>query len=170
MYSQGSLKWIHTNAKNCKLWGNCFEHDKVRLHDHITGCYIGSYCNRCNLHLKFRIGRSYKKRKSTLYYEGRKKFCGDADVIPDDAEIDELVSSEFEMNGNNFMLPVFLHNVKGFYSHIIMTYINKNVALSYIHITYNIREIYFLSNLQSQILRFVTILERITRVACSKFA
>ena len=31
---------FHTNAKNCKLYGNCFEHDKVRHHNHITGCYI----------------------------------------------------------------------------------------------------------------------------------
>ena len=30
---------IHMKAKkNCKLCGNYFEHDKVRHHDHITGC------------------------------------------------------------------------------------------------------------------------------------
>ena len=82
-------------AKNCKLCGNYFEHDKVRHHDHITGCYIEPYCNRCNLQLKFRKGRNDKKRKSTHYYGGRKNFCGDDDVIRDDAEIDELDPSEF---------------------------------------------------------------------------
>ena len=64
------------------------------------------------------------KRKSTHYYRGRKKFCGDDDVIPDDAEIDELDPSEIEMNGENFILPVFLHNFKGFDSHVIMPYID----------------------------------------------
>ena len=28
---------IHMEAKNCKLCGNYFEHDKVR-HDHVSGC------------------------------------------------------------------------------------------------------------------------------------
>ena len=79
---------IHMQAKNCKLCGNYFEHDKIRHHDHITACYIGPYCNRCNLQLKFRKGRNEKKRKSTDYYGGRKKFCRDAHTIPDDAEID----------------------------------------------------------------------------------
>ena len=98
---------IHMEVKNCKLCGKYFEHDKVRHHDHIIGCYIVPYCNRCNLQLKFWKGRNDKKRKSTPYYRSRKKFCGDADVIPEDAEIDELVSPEFEMNGDNFMLLVF---------------------------------------------------------------
>ena len=98
---------IHMEAKNCKLCGKFFEHDKVRHHNHITGCHIGPYCNRCNLQLKFRKRRNDQKRKSTNYYGGRKKFCGDANLIPDDAKIYELVSSEFEMNGDNFILPVF---------------------------------------------------------------
>ena len=75
-----------------------------------------------------------KKRKSTPYYGGRKKFCGDADVIPDDADIYQLVSPEFEMNGDNFKQPVFYHNLNGFDSHIIMTYVNKNFALSDIQV------------------------------------
>ena len=29
---------IHTEAKNCKLCGNCFEHDKVGHHDYVTEC------------------------------------------------------------------------------------------------------------------------------------
>ena len=61
---------IHIEAKNCKICGNYFEHDKVRHHDHITGYYIGPYCNRCNLQLKFRKGQNDKKRKSTNYYGG----------------------------------------------------------------------------------------------------
>ena len=63
---------IHTNAKNCKLCGNCFEHDKARHHDHITGSYICPYCNIYNLRLKFREGRNDKKRKSTPYYGGER--------------------------------------------------------------------------------------------------
>ena len=61
----------------------------------------------CNLQLELRKGRNDKKRKSTPYHEGRKKFYGDADVIPVDAEIDELVSSEFEMNGDNLCCRYF---------------------------------------------------------------
>ena len=108
-------------AKNCKLCVYYYhteyctlyiEHDKVTNHDHITGCYIGTYCNGCNLQLKFSIGRIDKKRKSTNYYEGRKKFCDGDDVIPEDAEIDKLDPSEFEMNGEHFILPVFFHNLK----------------------------------------------------------
>ena len=121
-------------AKNCKLCGNCFEHDKVRHHEYITGCYIGPYCSRCNLEVKYMKGRNDKKRKSNLYYEGRKKFCGNADVIPDDGEIVELVSPEDEMNGDNFMLPVFFDNFNGFDSHVIMTYVNKNFASSDIQV------------------------------------
>ena len=34
-------------------------------------------------------------------------FCGDDDVIPDDAEIDELDPSEFEMNGDNLCWRYF---------------------------------------------------------------
>ena len=55
-------------------------------------------------------------------------------MIPDDAEIDKLVSSKFEMNGDNCMLPVFFHNLKGFDSHIIMTYIDRNFAPSDIQV------------------------------------
>ena len=122
-------------AKNCKLCGNYFEQDKVRHHDHITGCYIGPYCNRCNLQLKFRKRRNEKKRKSVPNNHGSwKKFCHDADIIPDDTEIDELDPSEIEMIGDNFMLPVIFHNLKGFDSHIIMSYISRNFAPSDIQI------------------------------------
>ena len=44
--SEEELK-IHTEAKNGKLCGNCLEHAKVRHGDHVTGCFIGPYCNRC---------------------------------------------------------------------------------------------------------------------------
>ena len=74
----------------------------------LNGCYIGPCCNRCNLQIKFRKGLNDKKRKSTHYYGGRKKFCGDDDVIPDPVEIDELDLSEFDMNEDNFMLLVFV--------------------------------------------------------------
>ena len=94
---------IHMAAKNCKLCGNYLEHDKVRHHDHITGCYIGPYCNRCNLQLKFRKERNDKKRKPVPNnHRSRKKFCHNADIIPDHAKIDERDPSEFEMNGDNF--------------------------------------------------------------------
>ena len=53
-------------------------------------------------------GSNDKIRKSSLNnHESRKKLCRDAHTIPDDAEIDELDPSEFEMNGEHFMLPVF---------------------------------------------------------------
>ena len=142
-------------TKNCKLCGNYFEHDKVR-HDHITGCYIGPYCNNatCNLN----SGKNEIIRKeSTHYYGGGKKFCGDDDVIPDDAEIDELDPSEFEMNRDNFILPVVIHNLKGFDSHIIMIYIDRNFAPSDIqvisttsekYISFQIRSLRFLDSLQ----------------------
>ena len=51
---------IHTEATNCKLCGNCFDHDKVRHHDHVTGCYIEPCCNKCNL-------KKDKTRKSGPY-------------------------------------------------------------------------------------------------------
>ena len=74
--------------------------------------------------------RNEKQRKSTHYYGGRKKFSGDDDVIPDHVEIDELDPSEFEMNGDNFIMPVFFHNLKGFDSHTIITYIDRNFTPS----------------------------------------
>ena len=38
------------------------------------------------------------------------------------------------MNEENYMLPVFFHIMKGFDSHIIMSYINKNFAPSDIQV------------------------------------
>ena len=59
--------------------------------------------------------------------------------------IDELDPSEFEINGDNFRLPVFFHNLKGFDSHIIMTYIDRNFAPSDIQVipTTSKKYIYF---------------------------
>ena len=75
-----------------------------------------------HLQLKFRKGRNDRKRKLSPTNNGsRKKFCRDAHTISVDAEIDELDPSEFEMNGDNFILPVFFHSLKCFDSHIIMT-------------------------------------------------
>ena len=69
---------IHMEAKNCKLRGNWFEHDKVRHHDHITGCCIWPYCNRCNLQLKFIKCRNDRKRKLIPTNHGSlKKLCRD---------------------------------------------------------------------------------------------
>ena len=87
----------------------------------------------------------------------RKKFCRDAHTIPVDAEIDEFDPLEFEMIGDNFMLPVFFHNLKCFDSHNIMTYIYRNFALSDIqvipatsekYISFQIFNLRFLDSLQ----------------------
>ena len=100
---------------------------------------------------------------SLTNHGSRKKFCRDAHTISVDAEIDELDPSEFEMDGDHLILPVFFHNMKGFDSHIIMTYIDTNFAPSDIHIIPTTSEKYIsFQYRQSQILRFVKILERIT--------
>ena len=61
------------------------------------------------------------------------------------------------MNGDNCMLPVFFHKLKGFDSHIIMTYIDKNFAPSDIqvilttsekYISFQICNLRFLDSLQ----------------------
>ena len=49
-----------------------------------------------------------------IFTKSRKKFCRAVDIISDDAEIDEFDPSEFEMNRDNFMLPVIARNLKGF--------------------------------------------------------
>ena len=52
--------------------------------------------------------KKLQKRMSCPFNQGeRRKFCGDADIVPNDEEIGELDPSEFEMNGDNFILPVF---------------------------------------------------------------
>ena len=132
--------------------------DNVRHHCYITGYYIVPYCNRCNLQLKFRNGRNDKKQKSSPYNNGcQKKFCCHAETTLEDAAIEELVSSEFEMNGDNFMLPVFFHNLKGFDSNIIMSYIDRNFAPSDIQVisaplekcmSFQIRIFIFIDSLQ----------------------
>ena len=114
---QRLLKWIlwlkksersTWKAKNCKLCGTNFDNDKVRHHDQVTGCYIEPRFNRCNMQLKFRKGKSSKKRKSGPFNHGERKIlCNNADIISDDAEIDDLDPSQFEMNEDNFTLPVF---------------------------------------------------------------
>ena len=38
-----------TNCDNCKIIFDAGKHKKVRHHDHITGEFIGTYCNECNL-------------------------------------------------------------------------------------------------------------------------
>ena len=80
---------IHTNAKNCKLCGNCINHDKVGHHNDVTGRCIDPCSIRCNLQLKFRKGRNDEKRNSSPTNHGsRKEFCSDAHTILDNAEID----------------------------------------------------------------------------------
>ena len=108
----------------------------------------------------------------------RKKFCHDADIIPGDAEIDELDRSEFEMNGDNFMLSVILLNLKGFDSYIIMSYIDRNFALSDIqvipttsekYISFQIGSLRFLDSLQFLNASLYSLVQSLAKEGVDKF-
>ena len=61
------------------------------------------------------------------------------------------------MNGENFILPVYFQNFKGFDSHIIMTYIDRNCAPSDIQIILTTSEKYISFQIGS--LRFLDSLQ-----------
>ena len=61
-------------------------------------------------------------------------------MILDESKIYELDGSQFEMNADHFMLLVFFHNLKGFYLHIIKSYIYTKLASLNIQVTPMISE------------------------------
>ena len=143
-------------AKNCKLCCNYFEHDKVRHHDHITGCYIEPYCNRCNLQLKFRKERNDKKRKSTHYYGCRKKSAAMMMSFQMRQKLMNWILRNLKWMETIFFCRYFFTTWKDLLRILSWHTLIGICFVRYTSNSNNIGEIYFFSNWPSQILRFVT--------------
>ena len=92
-------KRTHKAAKHCKECDAQFtrKNHKVRHHSHLTGKYISTCCNNCNLQLKL--------RKAAKRHE-------------DDDDVKVIDKDEF-------FLPVVAHNLRGYDGHIIVKNLNK---------------------------------------------
>ena len=77
----------HAAATTCELCHGQFteKNKKTKHHCHLSGRYIGPYCNTCNLKLKYKKGansdttdekkKKASKRKQTKFFNGTlKKF------------------------------------------------------------------------------------------------
>ena len=82
------------------------------------------------------------------------------------------------MNGENFILPVFFHNLKEFDSHIIMTYIDRNFSPSDIQVISTTSEKYisfqigshrFLNSLQFLNASLVSLVQSFAKDGVYKF-
>ena len=95
------------------------------------------------------------QRQATKYFDGtcRTFLKKVEDVTCDDPDLD---ASVYVMTGESYMIPVFLHNLKGYDVHIIMQYIIREYAPSSIDViptseqffSFQIGNLRFLDSLQ----------------------
>ena len=88
---------------------------KTKHHCHLSGYYIGPYCNTCNLKLKYKQGPNSDpttetknksvKRKQTKFFNGtfRKFIKKTEDVARDD---DVLDTADYMMTDDSYTIPV----------------------------------------------------------------
>ena len=129
----------HAAATTCELCRGHFTKKKKKTnhHYHLSGLYIGSYCNSCNLKLKYKKGsnsdptdekmKKALKRKQTKFFNGTfRKFIKKAEDIARDN--DDLDTTDYMMTEDSYMIPVFFHNLKVYDSHLIILYITCEYA------------------------------------------
>ena len=70
----------HASSKQCTQCDTVYSkmNLKVRHHDHETGAYIGSYCNKCNLQIQHPMGRASVKDRKQRKNAKKGKFADKA--------------------------------------------------------------------------------------------
>jgi len=104
----------YDKAVECKYCGDPFSETspKCKHHNHSTGQFIATLCNKCNLQVKAR-------RQKIV---DRKNFVNPNLATPTPPED----QSKFK-----FFIPVIFHNLSGYDSHHIFRYFNPRVAARY---------------------------------------
>ena len=113
----------HAAAITCELCHGQFtmKNEKTKPHCHLSGLYIGPYCNTCNLKLKYKNvananppdekKKKASKRKQTKFINGTfKKFIKKAEDIARDN--DDLDTTDYMMTEDSYMIPDIFHNLK----------------------------------------------------------
>ena len=135
----------HAAATTCELCHGSFtmKNKKTKHHCHLSGYYIGPYCNTCNLKLKYKRGpnsnptaeekKKSTKRNQTKFFNGtfRKFIKRTEDVARDN---DDLDTADYMMTEDSYMMPVIFHTLKGYYSHLIMHYFTRRSAPKSIYV------------------------------------
>ena len=105
----------HTAATTCELCHGQFTKKKMTEHHyHLSGLYIGPYCNTCNLKLKYKKGpnsdpstetkKKSIKRKQTKIFNGTfRKFVKKAEDVARDN--DDLDTADYMMTEDSYMIP-----------------------------------------------------------------
>ena len=129
----------HAAATTCELCHESFtkKNKKTKHHCHLSGLYIGQYCNTCNLKLKYKKGSNAdpptepkKKRKQTKHFNEKfRKFVKKAEDVARDND-DDLDTAEYMITENAYMIPVIFHNLKGYDSHLILQFVSREYALN----------------------------------------
>ena len=108
----------HAAATTCELCRDQFtkKNKKTKHHCNLSGLYIGSYCNTCNLKLKYKKGpnsdptdekkKKASERKQTKFFNGTfKKFIKKAEDVARDN--DDLDTADYMMTENSYMIPSY---------------------------------------------------------------
>ena len=170
----------HAADTTCELSHGQFtmKNKKTNHHCHLSGLYIGPYCNTCNLKLKYKKGanadptdekKKASKRKQTKFFNANfRKFIKKAEDIAKDN--DDLDTTDYMMREDSYMIPVIFHNLKGYDSHLILQYITREYAPTSIDVIPTSSKIFL--SFQIGNLRFLdsfAISHRLTRHTCPKF-
>ena len=133
----------HARATTCVQCNEQFtkKNKKTKHHCHLSGKYLGLYCNTCNLKVKYKRGphaepetdKKSSKRKATKYFNGtfHKFLKKTEDATHNDADLDAL---DYVMTDESYMIPVFFHNLKGYDAHIILQYFTQEYAPNSINV------------------------------------
>ena len=122
---------------NCVTVNSLKKNKKTKHHCHLSGLYIGPYCNTCNLKLKYkkvptlirlpkRRRKRYKENKQNSSTGHVKNSSKKAENVARDNE--DLDTADYMMTEESYMIPGIFHHLKRYDSHLIMQYVTHQYA------------------------------------------